>query len=78
MFSGLRLELEKALQETLPHGEVDQRIPCWPEGFDCVMDYHTMISSSTVLMYSHYRKGLKNVKYALISIVAREAMSDGA
>lgn len=78
MFNGLRLEPEKALQETLPHREVDQPIPCWPEGFDFVMDYHAMISSSTVLMYSHCRKGLRNVKYALISIVAREAGSDGA
>ena len=69
---------KKKLQEALPCGEVDQPILRWPEGSDFVMDYHTMINSSTLLMYSHCLKGLKYVKYALISIAAREAGRDGA
>lgn len=43
-----------------------------------VVDYHTMISSSSLLVSSFCWEGLKNVKYGLISIIAREAGSDGA
>lgn len=75
---GLRAEQEKELEEALPHGEVDQPMLCWPEDFDFVIDYHTMIDSSTLLMYTHCLKGFKNVKYTLLSIIAREAGRDGA
>lgn len=75
---GLRTEQEKELQEALPHREVDQPMLFWPEGFDFVVDYHTMINSSTLLMDTHCLKGLKNVKYALISIITREAGRCGA
>lgn len=75
---GLRTEQEKELQEALPHGAVDQPMLCWPEGLDFVMDYHTMINSSTLLMYTHCLKGLKNVKFALIPIIPRELGRDGA
>lgn len=75
---GLKAEQEKELEEALPHGEVDQPMLSWPEDFDFVIDYHTMVNSSTLLMYTRCLKGLKSVKYALLSIIAREAGRDGA
>lgn len=43
---------------------------------DFVMDYHTLINSSTLLMYPPRMKGLRNVKCALISIKAGKAGKD--
>lgn len=79
MFPGGLYRIEGSAGERASGGPPPRRGPtallCWPEGFDFVMDYHTMINSSTLLMYSHCLKGLKNVKCGLI---AGEAGGDEA
>lgn len=58
--------------------------PAGPLGSDSVMDYRTVIGSSTSLMRSHCHKGIKKKKnnpkrqICPISITARGAESDGA
>lgn len=61
-----------------------QALLCGPEGFDFVIDYHTrsicQVSSCGPAVGKEQKKKERRekVKYALVSITAREAGQDGA